>query len=331
MRRMSCIHESLWYGGNSLACLLLPLSWLYCGGVRLRRLAYRQGWLQSRRLPAPVLVVGNLTVGGTGKTPLVLWLSGFLRREGYRPGIVTRGYGGRGKRWPRLVDAHSDPFDVGDEPVLLARHSGCPVVAGPDRVAAGEMLLADSGCDIIVSDDGLQHYRLRRDLEILVVDAARGFGNGHCLPAGPLREPKARHREVDLTLCNGGPCPGGQAMRLVPDRLVDLRNPEITRSLAELRGQRVTAVAGIGNPDRFFQLLRSYGLHLNERPYPDHHPFSREDMASWLPGPVIMTEKDAVKCAGLTRVDVWYLAVEVRLQDGFERLLASKIKGIVDG
>jgi tetraacyldisaccharide 4'-kinase len=331
MRHMSRIHESLWYGGNPLSHLLLPLSWLYCGGVWLRRLAYRQGWLQSRRLPVPVVVVGNLTVGGTGKTPLVLWLAGFLRGLGYSPGIITRGYRGRGKRWPRRVDVHSDPFEVGDESVLLARRSRCPVVAGPDRVAAGEMLLAGSGCDIIVSDDGLQHYRLQRDLEILVVDATRGFGNGRCLPAGPLREPKARRREVDLALCNGGPCPGGQVMRLVPDRLVDLRNPDITRSLAELRGQRVTAVAGIGNPDRFFQLLRSYGLHLNERPYSDHHPFSREDAASWLPGPVIMTEKDAVKCAGLTRGDVWYLAVEVRLQSGFERLLASKIKGIVDG
>ena len=323
--------ESIWYEGHWLSYPLLPLSWLYCVAVRLRRLAYLRSWLASHRLPLPVVVVGNLTVGGTGKTPLVLWLTGFLRGQGYRPGIVTRGYGGAGTEWPRRVRKDSDPFEVGDEPVLLARRSGCPVVAGPDRVAAGEMLVASGECDIIVSDDGLQHYRLQRDLEILVVDASRGFGNGRCLPAGPLREPVARHRAVDLRVCTGGPCPGAQVMRLVPQRLVNLRNGEVTRSLGELRRQRVTAVAGIGNPDRFFELLRDSGLHVDERPYPDHHPFSREDTVSWPPGPVIMTEKDAVKCTGLARENFWYLPVESRLESGFDRLLLDKLKGIVDG
>jgi len=323
--------EVVWYGGHPLSYALLPPSWLYCGIIRLRRLAYRKAWRRRHRLPVPVIVVGNLTVGGTGKTPLVLWVTDLLRRQGYRPGILLRGYRGRGTRRPRLVSRDSDPGEVGDEAVLLARRSGCPVVAGADRVAAGERLLADASCDMIVSDDGLQHYRLWRDLEILVVDAARRFGNGRCLPAGPLREPAARRCEADLIVCNGGPCPGGQIMHLAPERLVNLADRGRTRALAELRRQRVTAVAGIGNPDRFFDLLRRRGLQVSERPYPDHHPFRREDAASWPPGLVIMTEKDAVKCAGFALPDFWYLPVTARLQGGFDRLLLEKLKGIGNG
>lgn len=328
---MSYLARVVWYGGHSLSHFLLPFSWLYCAVVQLRRLAYRRAWLRSQRLSVPVILVGNLTVGGTGKTPLVLQVAKLLRRQGYRPGIVIRGYGGRGTRWPRLVRSDSDPFEVGDEPVLLARHTDCPVVAGPDRVAAAEMLVATGECDMIVGDDGLQHYPLQRDLEILVVDASRGFGNGRCLPAGPLREPKARLHEVDLIVCNGGPCAGGQVMNLASGRLVNLRDRKLRRSLTDLRRQRVTAVAGIGNPDRFFESLRRVGLHLDERPYPDHHPFSREDAESWPPGPVIMTEKDAVKCSGLAQDDFWYLPVESQLESGFERLLLEKLKVIVDG
>lgn len=323
--------ESIWYGGHPLSYLLMPLSWLYCAVVRFRRFAYGRGWLKSCRLPFPVIVVGNLTVGGTGKTPLVVWLTAFLRRRGYTPGIVTRGYGGRGAVWPRRVTEDSDPIEVGDEPVLLARRSGCPVVAGPDRAAAAEMLAATCGCDMIVSDDGLQHYRMQRDLEILVVDASRGFGNGRCLPAGPLREPASRRYEVDLTVGNGGPCLGGQVMELVPGRLVGLSDRKRFRGLGELRRQRVTAVAGIGNPERFFALLRRHGLHLDERRYPDHHCFTREEVASWPAGPVIMTEKDAVKCESFARRDHWYLSVDARLDSGFEELLSDKLKGFVNG
>jgi len=322
---------AVWYRGHPLSYALLPLSWLYCGGVRLRRLAYRRAWLSSYRLPVPVILVGNLTVGGTGKTPLVLRISDLLRSRGYRPGILVRGYGGRGTRWPRLVTGDADPFEVGDESVLLARRSRCPVAAGGDRVAAGKLLVGNCECDMIVSDDGLQHYGLRRDLEILLIDASRRFGNGRCLPAGPLREPVARSRTVDLILCNGDPCPSGQVMRLVPGPLVSLADPGITRDLKELRGHRVTAVAGIGNPDRFFTYLRREGLHVDERPYPDHHPFRPEDAASWPPGPVVMTEKDAVKCAGFARPDFWYLPVASQLPGAFERLLLEKLKGIGNG
>jgi tetraacyldisaccharide 4'-kinase len=193
------------------------------------------------------------------------------------------------------------------------------------------MLVADGGCDILVSDDGLQHYRLQRDLEILVVDGVRGFGNGLCLPAGPLREPAARRTEVDLTVCSGGPCSGGQFMRLVAGRLVNLANPGVSRALSDLRRQRVTAVAGTGNPERFFALLRNHGLHLDERPYPDHHRFSVEDASSWPPGPVVMTEKDAVKCERFARPDHWYLPVEARMDGGFEGEVSDRLKGFADG
>lgn len=322
---------AIWYGGHWLAYPLLPLSWLYRLAVGLRRLAFRRGWLASHRLPVPVIVVGNITVGGTGKTPMVLWLADFLRRQGLHPGIVLRGYGGSARDWPRMVAADDDPFELGDEAVLLARRSHCEVAAGPDRVAAVRLLLERAGCDIVVSDDGLQHYRLQRDLEILMVDAARGFGNGYCLPAGPLREPESRAREVSLKVCNGEPCPGGNVMGLEPGALVNLLDPARIRPLSGLNRQRVTAVAGIGNPQRFFALLRQYGLHLDERPYPDHHRFSAEDAASWPPGPVIMTEKDAVKCVHIAGDDHWYMPVETVLSTGFERQLSEMLKGLVDG
>ncbi len=318
--------EGIWYRrGHPLSTLLLPLSWLYCLVARMRRLAYRRGWLPSHRVPVAVIVIGNLTVGGTGKTPLVLWLTGFLRRRGYNPGIATRGYGGSSEAWPRMVTAASDPREVGDEAVLLARRSGCLVVAGPDRVAAARELIALGGCDIIVTDDGLQHYRLRRDLEILVVDGSRGFGNGRCLPAGPLREPVSRGRLVDLSVCNGGGCDEGWQMRLVPGRLVNLRNPELSREVAALAGRRVTAVAGIGNPGRFFALLRDHGLHLDERPYPDHHRFGAADAASWPRQPVVMTEKDAVKCGSFAGEDYWYVPVTAQMDPLFEQVLAERL------
>lgn len=322
--------ETIWYRrAHPVSLLLLPLSWLYCLVALGRRWAYRRGWLRSHRLPVPVIVVGNLSVGGTGKTPLVLWLTELLRREGWQPGIVLRGYGGTSPSWPRRVTPQSDPGQVGDEAVLLARRSACAVAAGPDRLAAAALLLGEAGCDIIVSDDGLQHYRLQRDLELLVVDAARGFGNRRCLPAGPLREPIARARHVDLILCNGGPCEGGEPMELVPGPAVNLRDARLTQSLDDWRGRRVTAVAGIGNPARFFAMLRQAGLELDERPYPDHHRFQARDAEDWPAGPVLMTEKDAVKCAAFARTDHWYVPVEARLDSGSERRLLERLAPLV--
>lgn len=323
--------EAIWYGRHWLAWPLVPLAGLYRLVVAARRWAFRRGWLASARLPVPVILVGNLTVGGTGKTPLVLWLSDFLRRQGWQPGIVLRGYGGSARDWPRRVTAASDPRELGDEAVLLARRSGVPVVAGPDRVAAGRRLLEEGGCDIILGDDGLQHYRLQRDLEILVIDGARGFGNGFCLPAGPLREPISRGRDIKLKVATGGAWPGAEPLTLRPGDLVNLRHPTRTRALAGFKRQRVTAVAGIGNPERFFALLRGAGLHLDERPYPDHQGFTAADAATWPPGPLIMTEKDAVKCEPFAGDEHWFLPVEAVPSAAFERQLSAALKGLKHG
>jgi len=327
----------IWYGPpNAWSFALLPLSWLYCGVVLLRRLGYRRGWLASERLQVPVIVVGNISVGGTGKTPLVLWLAQRLVAQGRHPGILTRGYGGKARDWPCLVHADSDPVAVGDEPVLLARRAGCPVVAGPDRIAAGLRLVRDLGCDILISDDGLQHYRLQRDLEIAAVDAQRGLGNRRCLPAGPLREPPGRLAQVGLVVHTGAPGQvkargPGHRLELVPGAAVNLAEPGRTRPLVAWCGEPLTAVAGIGNPGRFFALLRSAGLDPVERAYPDHHPFRAEDAAGWGEGAVLMTEKDAVKCAGLARPNHWYLPVEARPDGAFVTALDQRLEGLIRG
>ena len=322
--------SSLWYGRNPLSLLLLPLSWIYCALMRWRRFAYRAGWFHSRRLPVPVIVVGNISVGGTGKTPLVLRLSQLLREHGWTPGILTRGYGGKATDWPQEVRSDSDPDLIGDEPLLLARRSGCLVVAGPDRVKAGQLAIARGGCDILLTDDGLQHYRLQRDLELALIDGDRRFGNGRCLPAGPLREPRSRLKSVDLIVCKNG-SPAELNMRLVPGVAVNLRQPGFTRPLADFRGQRVCAVAGIGNPVRFFRLLADAGLDIEARPYPDHHRFTAADAALWPDGPVIMTEKDAVKCASFAGDRHWYLPVDALLDDALTDRFLSKLAGLKHG
>jgi tetraacyldisaccharide 4'-kinase len=317
----------VWYGRDGrhpLVWLLWPLSWLYGAIVRVRRSAYRKGWFSSERLPVPVILVGNLTVGGTGKTPLVLRLVELLRAQGWTPAIITRGYGGRAEHWPQRVMPDSDPDRVGDEPVLLARRSGCVVVAGPDRVAAGRLAIELSGCDILVSDDGLQHYRLARDLEIVLIDGTRGFGNGHCLPAGPLREPPARLNSVDLVLYKGGTGPGHR-MQLHPGELVNLRDPTQRRPLSDLSGQQVRAVAGIGHPEPFFRQLEAAGLVVERRPYPDHHRYRPEDSERWRGRPVVMTEKDAVKCTAFAEADHWSLPVAAILDPEFESRLLTKL------
>ncbi len=306
-----------------LSLLLLPLSWLYCAVVQIRRRVYRAGWLRCQHLTVPVIVVGNLTVGGTGKTPLTLRLADHLRKLGWTPGIITRGYGGLATTWPQPVHPDSDPALVGDEAVLLARRSGCVVVAGPDRAAAGVLALHLGRCDILLTDDGLQHLRLARDLEIVLVDGERGFGNGRCLPAGPLREPQSRLTQVDLVLYHGGR--QTPRMQLMPGAAVNLRQSGLTRPLSAFRGQPVFAVAGIGHPDRFFAQLAAAGLDIIPRPYPDHHRFTPRDVSQWPADPVLMTEKDAVKCTALAADNHWYLPVEAELDATFLRQFDARL------
>jgi tetraacyldisaccharide 4'-kinase len=303
----------------------LPFAVVFWLVVAARRLLFRTGLLRTTRLPVPVVVVGNISAGGTGKTPLAIWLCQWLREHGYRPGIVTRGYGGSGEL--REVFAHTAPAEVGDEPVLLARRTGCPVWAGRDRVAAARALLATHpDCNVIVSDDGLQHYRLRRDVEIVVVDGNRGFGNGLPLPAGPLREPRSRLAHVDAIVVNGPARndTSGYAMRLEGTRFRNLLDPGRLREAADFRGLPVQAVAGIGNPQRFFEHLRGVGLEFSARAFPDHHDFTATDLA--FAGETVMTEKDAIKCERFARETFWVLAVDAQVDPRLGALVLEKLK-----
>lgn len=288
---------------------LLPLARLFGIGVRLRRWLYRQAWLPTCPLGVTVVVVGNLTVGGTGKTPLTLWLAQRLSERGWRVGLLTRGYRGQSRDWPQWVTPLSDPRQVGDEALLLAA-SGYPVVAGPDRVAGGRWLVA-RGCNLVLCDDGLQHYRLGRDREILVVDGERGFGNHCLLPAGPLREPVTRQAEVSLVVTQGD-LQDRPAFTLALGDPVRMNDPTHTQPLTAFRGSAVIAVAGIGHPQRFFRQLQAAGLSLTTHAFPDHHPYSQKDFARLGDNPILMTEKDAVKCRAFADTRFW--AVPARLE-----------------
>lgn len=313
------------YSLNLVAVLLWPLGLLFGAATRARRFLYQNGILKSVGLRVPVVVVGNISVGGTGKTPLVARLVELLREAGYKPGVVGRGYGGRSAEWPRAVSADSDPGEVGDEPVLLARRCRCPVVVGPDRVVAARVLFETYDCNVILSDDGLQHYRLRRDIEIAVVDGFRRLGNAACLPAGPLREPPSRLREVDFVVGNGAARGREYLMSLRGETALNLRDPCISAALAGFRQSTVHAVAGIGDPWRFFDHLRHARLRLIEHPFPDHHAFRAEDLRFREDLPVLMTEKDAVKCHGIAPDNFWYVPVTARLDPEFEDNLLKRV------
>jgi tetraacyldisaccharide 4'-kinase len=314
-----------WYRLSPVSVLLVPLGLLFRFLVALRRLLYRLGVLPSARLRVPVIVVGNLTVGGTGKTPLILALAEALRRKGRRPGILSRGYGGASAE-PRAVIARDDAERVGDEPLVLAERSGCPVWIGADRAATGRALLAaQPQCDVILCDDGLQHYRLRRDFEIAVEDE-RGYGNGLPLPAGPMREPASRR--VDAAVVNGGePRPGAFRMRLTAAGFYRVGERPAPVARSELSGKRLHAVAGIGNPTRFFVELARMGLNFTAHPFPDHHRFRPADLEFEDCDLVLMTEKDAVKCRRFGRRDLIAVAVDAEVDPALADLILERIHG----
>ncbi|MBC7779379.1 MAG: tetraacyldisaccharide 4'-kinase [Proteobacteria bacterium] len=317
------------------SALLLPLSWLFLLVVTLRRRAFARGWFATHRVDVPVIVIGNVSVGGTGKTPLTIWLVHHLIERGWHPGVVSRGYGGSAsdERVSEPVRVHSDPMRVGDEPVLIARRTPAPVWIGVDRVFAAHALRREHPeCDVLIADDGLQHYALARDVEVAVVDAGLGFGNRRMLPSGPLREPVKRLAVVDALVVNGAPradAPVPEAaqfeMRIVATRVYRLDDPTVSAEPESLRGIRLHAVAGIGYPERFFALLTALGLTFVEHPFADHHPFVASDL-DFAGEAVILTEKDAVKCLRFGASHHWVLAVEAQVDPAFgahlERCLA---------
>jgi tetraacyldisaccharide 4'-kinase len=315
--------DRVWYRGASSGVWLIPFGWIFGALAALRRALYRSGMLPSFAVRVPVVVVGNLTTGGTGKTPLVIWLVEELARRGFRPGVVTRGYGGT-IRHPTIVTAAMSAADCGDEPLLIAARTHRTVVVARDRVA-GARLVAECGADVVICDDGLQHYRLRRNCEVVVVDGERRFGNGRLLPAGPLREPLSRLATVDLIAVNGGSARSGELpMRLVAGRARSLRDGE-ERSLDSFAGATIHAVAAIGNPQRFFDGLRRQGLNLIEHAFADHYAFRAADLDFREPGTVLMTEKDAVKCRAFARDGWWAVPVRAHFEPPAAEALMARI------
>ena len=315
--------QEIWYGGRKPGAMLVLSSWLFGAVSVLRRALYRIGVLKQVDVGVPVIVVGNITVGGTGKTPLVIALVDALRERGWKPGVVSRGFGGSAQEITR-VDAQSEPALVGDEALLIFDATQAPIMIGRDRTRAARALI-DAGVDIIVSDDGLQHYRLRRDVEICVIDGLRRFGNERLLPAGPLRESMRRLGGVDFRVCNGGDAKRGEIpMRLVGDTAVALDDAARTVPLASI--PRAHAVAGIGDPGRFFTTLRAAGIDVVEHAFPDHHAFVPADLDFGDDTPVLMTDKDAVKCRAFARATWWRVPVRAELADAFFDGLHERLK-----
>jgi tetraacyldisaccharide 4'-kinase len=331
--------EKIWYQQQGKGTwFLLPFTLLYCAIH-----SYQRWKLTRRRSKAnlPVIVVGNISIGGTGKTPTVIYLATVLKNAGYKPGIITRGYGGQSAKWPKQVTALSNPEQVGDEAVLLAKRTSVPVVAGPDRYVDIQYLKSKYKCDVILSDDGLQHYNLHRDIEIVLVDAERELGNGWCLPAGPLRESACRLKEVDFVLYNNGFKPENNRhvlfakhyqlrpvfpQSLSGEMLQALSIKEGSRSITRLKGTTVHAVTGIGNPARFYNTLEHYGLILIKHSFPDHHDFKKKDLGFQDNKLIIMTEKDAVKCREFAPERCWYLPIDAHIEGDFDQLLLDTLR-----
>ncbi|MCK9781990.1 tetraacyldisaccharide 4'-kinase [Proteus columbae] len=307
--------ERIWSGKSWFYILLLPFSWLYGAITLLRRFAYQKGWLASWKAPVPVVIVGNLTAGGNGKTPVVIWLVEQLIQRGFKPGVVSRGYGGKSDHYPLLLTSDTTPAMAGDEPVLIHHRTTAPVAVAPNRRDAVKALLAQYDLDVIITDDGLQHYALQRDYEIVVIDGQRRFGNGWWLPAGPMRERAGRLNSVDAIIVNGGVSQQGNEISMVleGDIAVNLKTGE-KRPIQQIK--KAVAIAGIGHPPRFFNSLREKGIALiTTKAFSDHSDYSAQELQDLTPDlePLIMTEKDAVKCQHFAQDNWWYLPVSAEL------------------
>ncbi|MDO8417359.1 MAG: tetraacyldisaccharide 4'-kinase [Agitococcus sp.] len=318
-----------WYHGHWALMLLAPLAWLYRLITAVRGFCYRRGWFSVAVFPLPVIVVGNITVGGTGKTPLTLALVKHLQAQGFKPAIVSRGYGGQ-TQYPALVTATSQASEVGDEPLFMFQQTQVPVVVAPKRAQAVARLVQQNNCDVVLCDDGLQHYALARDMEIVVIDAERGLGNGQLLPQGPLRENKERLTTVDFIVINGKGsyhCPQSHFdMALEPDDWLMVANTN--QGIAPKPPQKVHAVAGIGNPARFFAALEQQGFQVIAHAFPDHHAFQLSDLTFGDDLPIVMTAKDAVKCVSFPLTNVWQVPVVATLSDSFYEQFDQKLAAV---
>ena len=331
-----------WQTLNFVSLTLAPLSFFFCFLVFLRRVFYRIShrlglFKSSSRLP--VIVVGNIYIGGNGKTPFVIWLVEQLKQAGYKPGVVSRGYGAaaQGPSWPRLVDLQQNIQLFGDEPFLIHKLTQCPVVVDPVRSRAVDKISQDTDCDVIISDDGLQHYAMSRFIEINITDARRLYGNGLCLPAGPLRERKSRLRSVDYIVYNISRCQSHNAIQQFEDKEFSMdyefsiikplsNKAEQSMTLSDFKGKIVHAVAGIGEPGQFFKLLRRHGLDVIEHPFTDHFQYRSEDLVFDDVYPIIMTEKDAVKCQSFSLPDSWYLPIKARVDSSLANKILDQLK-----
>lgn len=315
--------NEVWYKDHFIATWIMPFSFIFTDVAKFRRWLYKKGYKPVEKLPVPVIIVGNITLGGTGKTPLVIYLVEQLKAAGFNPGVISRGYGGQSETWPVRVTAESDVLLIGDEPLLIAQQVDCPVAVGPVRADSARLLLEEGAIDVIISDDGLQHYALHRDIEIIVIDGVRRFGNNFCLPSGPLREPQERTQEVDFVVCNGGePEENEVLMQLDGADAVNLQTQE-RKPLAEFSAMNCHAIAGIGNPQRFFDLLNKHGLKCQAHAFPDHYAFTAKEISFKSAQAILMTEKDAVKCRAFASAQHWYVPVQATLDNSFiEKLIA---------
>lgn len=323
---MPSMLERIWYGRSIWHWLLIPFSFVYRVIVHFRRFFLQRFGQQP--ITVPVIVIGNLSLGGVGKTPLVIALAEKLRQRGLRVGIVSRGYGAAVRSFPHEVTVKSEARLVGDEPLLIARRTGCPVVIAPKRVEAVSYLLDNYDSQVIISDDGLQHYAMARSIEVVVIDGLRGVGNGWCLPAGPLREPVSRLKQADFVVANGGQWPAAYSMNLKPGKMTHLQSGQQVDSNQWLTP--VAAIAAIGHPQRFFTTLLEQGIDFVPYPFPDHHVFTRKEL-QFSQKTVVMTEKDAVKCQSFAADNWYYLPVEAMLSDSFWQALWSheQLKGLI--
>ena len=319
--------QAVWKSRNPIAWLLWPVSLVYCVAALIHRICYSVGIRRISRFDSPIIAIGNITVGGTGKTPFTIWLVDYLLQKGFSPGVVSRGYGRKDTSKSWVVQPNNDPESVGDEPYLIAMRTGVPVAVSKKRSNAISLLMGTTDCDIFVCDDALQHHSLAVDLKIALTDAEYRFGNGFCLPAGPLREPASRLKAADLQLVRGKGEANEHSMAYQFVQVVNIKDNENRLPIECLLEQPIIAVAGIGNPDSFFDMLAEMGVEYNSFPFADHHRFTENDFMSIDTDstPIVMTEKDAVKCQKFAKDNWWYIALDVVVSDDFVSAISDRI------